>query len=101
MNTTLQTTHRADDRLTRMHAEYVGKVNALVAADREGLAHELAEDYRQECAGRDATAEPDASRRPAGRTRRTRESLRRFDRYTLDVFNPRPPYGGQHTFRSN
>ena len=101
MTTALQTTDRADDRLGRMHAEYVGKVNALVAADREELAHELAEDYRHECAGRDAAAGPDASRRPAGRARRTRESLRRFDRYTLDVFNPRPPYGGQHTSSSN
>ena len=53
MTTALQTTDRADDRLGRMHAEYVGKVNALVAADREELAHELAEDYRHECAGRD------------------------------------------------
>jgi hypothetical protein len=100
MTTALQTTHRADDRLGRMHAEYVGKVNALVAADREELAHELAEDYRQECAGPDATVKPDASQRPAGRTRRTRESLRRFDRYTFDVFNSRPPYG-KHTSRSN
>src|SRR6476646_2949119 len=33
----------ADEQFVRMHAAYVQKVNAAVQADREGLAHELAE----------------------------------------------------------
>ena len=92
MTTTLQTTHQDDDRLARMHQAYVGKVNALVAAGREGLARELAEAYREESAIGDATAALAAPRPPAAWSRRTRDSLRRFDRYTLEVFNPGPPY---------
>ena len=102
----------ADMRLVRMHAAYVAKVNAVVGADQEDLAHELAEDYAAEA----TTARPAArsAQRPTGRNRRrpqgtgagsarpgtparrwterTRETLRRFDRYTLDVFNPRTPH---------
>jgi hypothetical protein len=100
MTTALQTTHQDDDRLARMHQAYVGKVNALVAAGREGLAHELAETYRVESGIADATAAPAAPRPSAVWSRRTRDSLRRFDRYTLEVFNPGPPYG-LRTSRSN
>ena len=92
MTTALQT-HQDDDRLARMHQAYVGKVNALVAAGREGLSQELAETYRVESGIADATAAPAASRPSAAWSQRTRDSLRRFDRYTLDVFNPPPPYG--------
>jgi hypothetical protein len=100
MTTALQTPHQEDDRLARMHQAYVGKVNALVAAGREGLAHELAEAYRAESAVADATVAPAAPRSPGVWSRRTRDSLRRFDRYTLEVFNPGPPYG-LGTSRSN
>jgi hypothetical protein len=90
MTTALHTTPHDDDRLERLHETYVGKVNALVAAGRDGLAHELAEAYGEESGVAGAPAAP---RLPAAWKRRTRDSLRRFDRYTLDVFNPRPPYG--------
>jgi hypothetical protein len=92
MTTALQTIHQDDDGRARMHDAYVGKVNALVAAGREGLAHELAEAYREESG---AAGAPAAPRQPAAWKQRTRESLRRFDPYTLDVFNPRSPYGPQ------
>ena len=61
-----------DHDLDLMHAAYVGKVNALVAAGRDGLAHELAEAFLQESAAGDRVAAPVPSR-----ARRT--WLRRFD----------------------
>ena len=101
----------AADRHHRMHAAYVHKVNAVVAADRDGLAHELAEAFAAESSGASA-AQPDRARRPSGRGtpirgasgrppgqpatrlgRFTRRSLDRFDRYTLDVFNAGAPHG--------
>jgi hypothetical protein len=91
-----------------MHAAYVHKVNALVAADRHGLARELAAAFATESSGA-AAAQPDRPRRASGRGtpsrgasgrppgqaatrlgRFTRRSLDRFDRYSLKVFN-----GGQ------
>jgi hypothetical protein len=101
-----------------MHADYVQKVNSVIADGREGLAHELAQTFAEESAGAFATAghvEPARDRRAAGRRapsrgrsgrppgqpgtrlgrmgRLTRSTLDRFDRYTLDVFNPASPYG--------
>ena len=98
-----------DERLVRMNAAYTAKVNAAVQADREDLAHELAEEtFADELAWSDPGAVRSPAARPAGRRPRghghrppttlgrmgglTRRSLRRFDRYTLDVFNPRPPH---------
>ena len=95
----------ADDRLVRMHAAYVSKANALVEAGRDELTAELAADFAAESghasqgtrrsAGRGAPGRGEDGRRP-GRTARlgglTRTSLRRFDRYTLDVFNAGSPY---------
>jgi hypothetical protein len=103
-----------EDRLVRMHAAYVEKVNSVVQAGRDDLAHELAETFDEESSG---THSPGGhinlarSRRAAGRGapnrsrngrapgqsatrvgRFTRRSLERFDRYTLDVFNPGSPY---------
>jgi hypothetical protein len=104
----------ADERIVRMHAAYVQKANSLVEAGRESLAHELANAFALESTG--AQPEPSSTRRTAGRrtptrgqdgrrpesdtrvgrmSRITRSSLSRFDRYTLDVFNPRPPHGSQ------
>lgn len=95
----------ADDRLVRMNAAYTAKINAAVQAGRENLAHELAErTFAEELAAPDTAVGP--TRRPAGHRSRghrpptalgrmrtlTRRSLRRFDSYTLDVFNPRPPH---------
>jgi hypothetical protein len=89
------------DRLVRMHAAYVHKVNAVVAAGNDDLAHELAESFDEESAGGHAAKHSDRrsagrhtpgrgqSGRPPGRVRR---SLERFDRYTLDVFNAGTPY---------
>jgi len=96
-------THRpaSDERLVRMQAEYVRKANSLVEAGREDLAHELAESFAQESGGaRRPAARRTPSRGEDGRRptagplgRLTRRSLRRLDRYTLDVFNPGAPYG--------
>ena len=92
------------DRLVRMHAAYVHKVNAVVAAGNDDLAHELADSFDRESAnGHAAKADrrsagrhtPGRGRggRPPGRVGRfTRRSLERFDRYTLEVFNPGAPY---------
>jgi hypothetical protein len=109
-----------NDDARRMHAAYVAKVNSVVEAGREGLAHELAETFLEESAagsasgerldpahgrgGRRSTGRGTPGRtgtgRPAGRGttllgrmgRLTRSSLDRFDRYTLDVFNAGTPY---------
>ena len=105
------THHRtgADERLVRMSAAYTAKVNAAVQAGRETLAYELAEQtFAEELSGSDTAAVSSPAGRPTGRRPRghghrppttlgrmsqlTRRSLRRFDRYTLDVFNPRPPH---------
>jgi hypothetical protein len=95
----------SDERLVRTQAEYVRKVNSLVEAGREDLAHELAESFAQESggarrpAGRRTPTRGEDGRRPAAGPlgRFTRRSLRRLDRYTLDVFHPRAPYGrSQH-----
>jgi hypothetical protein len=99
----------ADDRLVRMSAAYTEKVNAAVQAGRENLAYELAErTFAEEMSGVEMAGDVSPVRRPAGRRTRshghrpptalgrmgklTRRSLDRFDRYTLDVFNPRPPH---------
>jgi len=83
-------TAESDERFVRMQADPV-----------RAAAHEPAESYADEDAG---------ARRPAGRRTPTRgqdgrrpadgarlrhlarRSLRRFDQYTLDVFNPAAPY---------
>jgi len=98
-------TEGSQDRLVRMHAAYVHKVNAVVASGNDGLAHELARSFDEESADAYATRAHDrrsAGRhtpgrgqggRPPGRVGRfTRRSLERFDRYTLDVFNAGVPY---------
>ncbi|TFV89498.1 hypothetical protein [Blastococcus sp. CT_GayMR16] len=105
----------AEERLVRMHAAYAQKINSAVQADREDLAHELAtttfaEDPAVDLSDHDLTRErrtagrrsPDSTRggRPPGQAptgltrmgRFTRRSLDRFDRYTLEVFNPGSPY---------
>jgi len=92
----------------RMHAAYVQKVNSVVEADREGLAHELAQAFAEESAtgphgesGRRTAGGRTPDRGPYGRRpgrpttrlgRITRSSLDRFDRYTLEVFNAGSPY---------
>jgi hypothetical protein len=109
----------ADERLVLMRTVYAEKINAAVQAGREDLAYELAErTFAEELSGSQAGRthlDGTPERRTAGRrtpTRNpggrppgqapttlgrlgsfTRRSLDRFDRYTLDVFNPRPPYG--------
>lgn len=80
-----------DDHLAQVHEAYVGKVNALVAAGRDEATRELTEAYDEERSAADRPAAT-AGQRPVERLRRTRDSLRRFDRYTLDVFNPGAPY---------
>lgn len=92
----------AGQRLLRMHATYVHKLNSLVEADRPDLADELATAFAQESAGtRRAPRLQDRrtgkGRRGPGRTRRAtapgrvRRLLHRFDRYTLEVFNAGTP----------
>jgi hypothetical protein len=90
------------DRLVRMHAAYVHKVNALVTAGEDHLAHELAQGFEEESAekpaaerrsaGRHVPGRGQAGRRPGRVSGFARRSLERFDRYTLDVFNAGTPY---------
>jgi hypothetical protein len=89
------------ERLVRMQADYLHKANSLVEAGRDDLAHELAESFAEETsgarrpAGRRTPTRGHDGRRPANGSRLgslTRRSLRRFDAYTLDVFNPGAPY---------
>ena len=102
------TAHRAaaQERIVRMHADYLHKTNAAVEAGRDDLAHELAETFAQEsgsastgarrAAGRRTPTRGQDGRRPERDNRLgriTRGSLSRLDRYTLDVFNPGTPYG--------
>ena len=113
--TTRASSHEAGDRLVRMHAAYVQKVNSVVEAGRDGLAHELAQTFAEESSGGSATAahvgsprgrragRPTPSRGSGGRPpgpattrlgtvgRFTRNSIERFDRYTLEVFNAGAP----------
>ena len=93
---------QSTERLVRMHADYLHKANSLVEAGRDDLAHELAESFAEESAGarrpagRRTPTRGEGGRRPKAATRLgriTRSSLRRLDRYTLDVFNPGAPYG--------
>jgi hypothetical protein len=85
-----------------MHADYLQKANSLVEAGRDDLAHELAESFAEEtggarrAAGRRTPTRGQHGRRPENGSRLgglTRRSLRRFDAYTLEVFNPGAPYG--------
>jgi hypothetical protein len=114
---TVPASSEAGDRLVRMHAAYVHKMNSVVEAGRDGLAHELAQTFAEESSGASATAAHVGSargRRTAGRPtpncgqsgrppgqamtrlgtvgRFTRSSLERFDRYTLEVFNAGTAY---------
>jgi hypothetical protein len=98
----------ADERLVRMRAAYVHKVNSVVEAGRDDLADELATAFAHEAAA--PRLPVGHSRRPGGgrgtpaRTRTgsptsqstapgggVRGLIRRFDRYTLDVFNAGTP----------
>lgn len=91
-------------RLTAdMHADYVRKVNSVLEAGQDELAHELADTFAAEAsgtqparraAGRRSPVRSDR-RRPTGRLGHlTRRSWERFDSYTLDVFNAGTPYRG-------
>jgi len=100
---------RAGERHVRMRAAYVHKVDSAVQADPDGLARELAErTFAEETAVGGAIRRTSRRRSPArthggrppgqaasplSRMRRfTRRSLKRFDQYTLEVFNPGAPY---------
>jgi len=85
------TAHRAaaQDRIVRMHAEYLHKTNAAVEAGRDDLVRELAESFAQEstgarrAAGRRSPTRGQDGRRPGGDNRLgslTRRSLSRFNR---------------------
>jgi hypothetical protein len=102
---------RTGEPHVRMRAAYVHKVNSAVQAGRDGLAHELARTFAAEttappvpgdpthrATGRRSQARTHGGRPPGQATSRlgrmgrlTRRSLKRFDRYTLDVFNPGAP----------
>jgi hypothetical protein len=95
------TAHRAaaDERIVRMHADHT--TESLLQADRDELGASLAEESAgaRRTPGRRTPTRGEGGRRPEadtrlGRMRRiTRSSLSRFDRYTLEVFNPGAPYG--------
>jgi hypothetical protein len=78
----------ADDRLRDVHAAYVHKVNSLVATGDDDLALELAHAFSEEA---DGSARSLRAERPGRVSSFARNSLARFDRYTLDVFNAGTP----------
>jgi hypothetical protein len=91
----------ANERLVRMRSAYV-RANPAVAADRAGPAHEPAQtpagahlDRGRRVVGRPTPSRGQSGRRPGRAASRigrfTRSSLERFDRYTLEVFNPGAP----------
>ena len=99
MNTQILTTE-TDDRNARLHDAYARKVSNAVAADRDDLVREFAQAYAAET-GQLGTTPPGhllerrsgrRAPRPGSWTARAGESLRRFDRYTLEVMNPGHPY---------
>ena len=79
----------ADDRLRQVHAAYVHKVNSLVTTGDDDLVIELAHAFDEETAG---SARSLRAGRPGRVGTLARNSLARFDRYTLDVFNAGSPY---------
>jgi hypothetical protein len=79
----------ADDRLRQVHAAYVHKVNSLVTTGDDDLVIELAHAFDEETAG---SARPLRAGGPGRVSTLARNSLARFDRYTLDVFNAPNPY---------
>jgi hypothetical protein len=92
----------ASERLVRMRSAYV-RANPAVAADRAGPAHEPEQtpagaplDRGRRVAGRPTPSRGQSGRRPRPAGSRigsfTQNSLERFDRYTLEVFNPGAPY---------
>jgi hypothetical protein len=91
----------ANERLVQMRSAYV-RANPAVAADRAGPAHEPAQtpagahlDRGRRVVGRPTPSRGQSGRRPGRAASRigrfTRSSLERFDRYTLEVFNPDAP----------
>ena len=66
------TAHRAaaDERIVRMHTDYLQKANSLVEAGRDDLARELAASFAEESAGASTVpvAPPDDGPPPAART---------------------------------
>lgn len=90
MNTETPTpTNETDEGVARLHDAYAQKISTAVAAGRDDLVREFAEAYERESA--ELTGTRMLERRPT-RGSRARESLRRFDRYTLEVMNPGHPY---------
>jgi hypothetical protein len=102
-NENMTPTTQADDRLSHLHDAYVAKVNAALDAGRDDLVREFAQAFDEESA--ELTGVHTLDRRPGRRTphtrapraaapatSRVRASLRRFDRYTLEVMNPGHPY---------
>jgi hypothetical protein len=97
-------------RLRQLHARYVEQVNAALDTGRTDLAAELSDGYTDEAlrlitAGKPVPAAPGPLTRPSSTTVLTmpeeapvrlastlRDLLRRFDRYTVEVFQPAYPY---------
>ncbi|WP_104523994.1 hypothetical protein [Blastococcus atacamensis] len=96
----------ADERLVRMRTAYVYKIDSAVEVDRENLADELATSFAHEASAlrfsdarprrpsrgtpaRTRTGSPASRATAAGGTMRA--LIRRFDRYTLKVFNAGTP----------
>jgi hypothetical protein len=90
----------ANERVVRMHAAYPRKIDSAVQADREEPASADPDPMRERRAAVRRSPARTYGCRPPGQAgtglgpvgRFTRRSLDRFDRYTLEVFNPGPPY---------
>jgi hypothetical protein len=79
----------SDERFVRMHPDSPNELESLVEESAD------ASTAARRTTGRRTPTRGQDGRRPRGdnRLRRiTRSSLERFDRYTLEVFNPGAPY---------
>jgi hypothetical protein len=78
-----------EDR-ARLHDDYVRKLHSAIGSDRPDLAAELSAGYAREAGLATVPAEGAPS---SAVVARTKDLLRRLDRYTLQAYNPVWPYG--------
>jgi hypothetical protein len=80
---------RPTQDLAQLHDHYAHQVNSAVACGRPDLVADLSAAYQQEAGITSAPAE----RAPSALLARSKDLLRRLDRYTLEAYNPAWPYG--------
>jgi hypothetical protein len=82
-------TDRPAQDLAELHDEYALKVNSAIDSGRLDLVAGLSAAYQQEA----GIASTPAAPAPSALITRSKDLLRRLDRYTLQAYNPAWPYG--------